>query len=69
MLTGKLGGASKMVREVIFTLRKKIATATRGHHYIGTVWGKGRAEGFVLREPNHDVDSNGRLLGDARWRA
>ncbi|MEO1788044.1 MAG: helix-turn-helix domain-containing protein, partial [Pseudomonadota bacterium] len=28
-------------------LRKKLAKATGGHHYIETVWGRG----YVLRDP------------------
>jgi two-component system cell cycle response regulator CtrA len=52
----------KIIDVIVFNLRKKISRATRGHHYIGTVWGEGRAEGWVLREPSHNVDCAGRPL-------
>ena len=37
----------KIVDVFICKLRKKLATATRGDHYIETVWGRG----YVLRDP------------------
>ena len=41
----------KIVDVFICKLRKKLATATRGDHYIETVWGRG----YVLRDP-HRID-------------
>jgi two-component system cell cycle response regulator CtrA len=38
----------KIVDVFICKLRKKLATATRGDHYIETVWGRG----YVLRDPH-----------------
>ncbi len=37
----------KIVDVFICKLRKKLAAATRGDHYIETVWGRG----YVLRDP------------------
>jgi two-component system cell cycle response regulator CtrA len=37
----------KIVDVFICKLRKKLAQATCGEHYIETVWGRG----YVLREP------------------
>ncbi len=42
----------KIIDVFICKLRKKLAAATRGQHYIETVWGRG----YVLRNP--DEDSN-----------
>jgi two-component system cell cycle response regulator CtrA len=39
----------KIIDVFICKLRKKLATATAGEHYIETVWGRG----YVLREPDH----------------
>jgi two-component system, cell cycle response regulator CtrA len=39
----------KIVDVFICKLRKKLAMATRGDHYIETVWGRG----YVLRDPDH----------------
>ena len=41
----------KIIDVFICKLRKKLATATSGHNYIETVWGRG----YVLREPE-DAD-------------
>ena len=38
----------KIIDVFICKLRKKLATATNGHNYIETVWGRG----YVLREPD-----------------
>ena len=38
----------KIVDVFICKLRKKLATATRGDHYIETVWGRG----YVMRDPH-----------------
>ncbi len=40
----------KIVDVFICKLRKKLATATEGEHYIETVWGRG----YVLRDPRAD---------------
>ena len=37
----------KIIDVFVCKLRKKLATATGGEHYIETVWG----EGYVLRDP------------------
>ena len=37
----------KIIDVFVCKLRKKIAEATGGHHYIETVWGRG----YVLRDP------------------
>ncbi|MBK8174174.1 MAG: response regulator transcription factor [Rhodospirillales bacterium] len=42
----------KIVDVFICKLRKKLAAATRGEHYIETVWGRG----YVLREPTQHGD-------------
>ena len=39
----------KIIDVFICKLRKKLATATGGDHYIETVWGRG----YVLRDPEH----------------
>ena len=39
----------KIIDVFICKLRKKLATATRGEHYIETVWGRG----YMLRDPQH----------------
>ena len=39
----------KIVDVFICKLRKKLAMATRGDHYIETVWGRG----YVLRDPDN----------------
>ena len=39
----------KIIDVFVCKLRKKIATATDGEHYIETVWGRG----YVLRDPEH----------------
>ena len=41
----------KIIDVFVCKLRKKLATATGGEHYIETVWGRG----YVLREP-HEVE-------------
>lgn len=38
----------KIIDVFICKLRKKLVAATRGHHYIETVWGRG----YVLRDPD-----------------
>ena len=40
----------KIIDVFICKLRKKLAAASQGEHYIETVWGRG----YVLREPNKD---------------
>ena len=40
----------KIIDVFICKLRKKLASATNGKHYIETVWGRG----YVLREPSDD---------------
>ena len=40
----------KIIDVFICKLRKKLANATGGQHYIETVWGRG----YVLREPNKE---------------
>ncbi len=40
----------KIIDVFICKLRKKLAAATRGQHYIETVWGRG----YVLRNPDED---------------
>jgi two-component system cell cycle response regulator CtrA len=37
----------KIIDVFVCKLRKKLAQATGGHHYIETVWGRG----YVLRDP------------------
>lgn len=39
----------KIIDVFICKLRKKLAAATRGEHYIETVWGRG----YMLRDPQH----------------
>ncbi|MFO1119808.1 MAG: response regulator transcription factor [Rhodospirillales bacterium] len=39
----------KIIDVFICKLRKKLASATRGEHYIETVWGRG----YMLRDPQH----------------
>ena len=46
----------KIVDVFVCKLRKKIATATGGPHYIETVWGRG----YALRDPESDDDRAGR---------
>jgi len=41
----------------ICKLRKKIAAATGGDHYIETVWGRG----YVLKDP--EVQQDGQAVG------
>ena len=41
----------KIINVFVCKLRKKIASATGGDHYIETVWGRG----YVLRDPAGDV--------------
>ena len=41
----------KIIDVFICKLRKKLAAATEGEHYIETVWGRG----YVLREPEHGM--------------
>ena len=43
----------KIIDVFVCKLRKKIATATDGDHYIETVWGRG----YVLRDPVEDSQS------------
>jgi two-component system cell cycle response regulator CtrA len=40
----------KIIDVFICKLRKKLAVATGGHHYIETVWGRG----YVLRDPKEE---------------
>ena len=40
----------KIIDVFICKLRKKLATANTGHHYIETVWGRG----YVLRDPKEE---------------
>jgi two-component system cell cycle response regulator CtrA len=41
---------SKIIDVFICKLRKKLAAASNGTHYIETIWGRG----YVLREPHQD---------------
>jgi two-component system cell cycle response regulator CtrA len=41
----------KIIDVFICKLRKKLAAATNGAHYIETVWGRG----YVLRDPHESV--------------
>ncbi len=43
----------KIIDVFICKLRKKLTAATGGHHYIGTVWGRG----YVLKDPPRDLDT------------
>jgi len=43
----------KIIDVFVCKLRKKIATATEGEHYIETVWGRG----YVLRDPVEQSES------------
>jgi two-component system cell cycle response regulator CtrA len=43
----------KIIDVFICKLRKKIATATGGDHYIETVWGRG----YVLKDPEVQPDA------------
>ncbi len=43
----------KIIDVFVCKLRKKIATATEGEHYIETVWGRG----YVLRDPVEQAES------------
>jgi two-component system, cell cycle response regulator CtrA len=56
----------KIIDVFICKLRKKIATATGGAHYIETVWGRG----YVLKNPEPDEDrgpeADDRARGGAR---
>src|SRR5512143_1399781 len=55
----------KIVDVFICKLRKKLATATRGDHYIETVWGRG----YVLRDPHRmDPDAAVAAWSDLRPR-
>ena len=40
----------KIIDVFICKLRKKLASATQGEHYIETVWGRG----YVLRDPQEE---------------
>jgi two-component system cell cycle response regulator CtrA len=42
----------KIIDVFICKLRKKLAAATNGQHYIETVWGRG----YVLRDPSEDAE-------------
>jgi two-component system, cell cycle response regulator CtrA len=50
----------KIIDVFICKLRKKLAQATDGEHYIETVWGRG----YVLRDPDANLDSK-QLQGTA----
>jgi two-component system cell cycle response regulator CtrA len=41
----------KIIDVFICKLRKKLAAATHGKHYIETVWGRG----YVLRDPSENA--------------
>src|SRR6516162_5390445 len=43
----------KIIDVFVCKLRKKLAQATGGSHYIETVWGRG----YVLRDPTPDTNS------------
>jgi two-component system, cell cycle response regulator CtrA len=43
----------KIIDVFVCKLRKKLALATGGNHYIETVWGRG----YVLRDPATDTES------------
>ncbi len=43
----------KIIDVFICKLRKKLATATGGNHYIGTVWGRG----YVLKDPPEEAET------------
>jgi two-component system, cell cycle response regulator CtrA len=43
----------KIIDVFVCKLRKKLALATGGNHYIETVWGRG----YVLRDPAADTES------------
>jgi two-component system cell cycle response regulator CtrA len=43
----------KIIDVFICKLRKKLATASGGNHYIETVWGRG----YVLRDPQEAVSA------------
>jgi two-component system cell cycle response regulator CtrA len=47
----------KIIDVFICKLRKKIAAATGGDHYIETVWGRG----YVLKDP--EVQQDGQIAG------
>ncbi|MEL6203920.1 MAG: response regulator transcription factor [Pseudomonadota bacterium] len=47
----------KIIDVFICKLRKKLSTATGGENYIETVWGRG----YVLRDPQPDVDATGQM--------
>ena len=44
----------KIIDVFICKLRKKLAAATGGQHYIETVWGRG----YVLRNPDDEADTD-----------
>ena len=52
----------KIIDVFICKLRKKLATATRGEHYIETVWGRG----YVLREPQQAGRAGGRGVSQGK---
>jgi two-component system cell cycle response regulator CtrA len=55
MLSHLYGGMDepelKIIDVFVCKLRKKLALATGGHHYIETVWGRG----YVMRDPVSDA--------------
>jgi two-component system, cell cycle response regulator CtrA len=52
----------KIIDVFVCKLRKKLASATGGEHYIETVWGRG----YVLRDPAATSQENGRGLSPSR---
>ena len=52
----------KIIDVFICKLRKKLANASNGKDYIGTVWGRG----YVLREPSED-ETSASALSPAPW--
>jgi hypothetical protein len=49
----------KIIDVFICKLRKKLAQATGGEHYIETVWGRG----YVLRDPEPNVAASPLAIG------
>jgi two-component system cell cycle response regulator CtrA len=52
----------KIIDVFVCKLRKKLAQASGGRHYIETIWGRG----YILRDPVGDNSSGGRRES---WRA
>jgi hypothetical protein len=54
----------KIIDVFVCKLRKKLAQATGGNHYIETVWGRG----YVVRDLTHHVVGSPVTIAGAVWK-